>query len=140
MQPVVLTANRPRSFYRGAGRIDQFRRSRTMEPGRRQPGRGGADDPYFPEDWVASTTSRFNAAPAGVTTLPDGRLLTAAIAEDPVWWLGPEHVDRHGADPTILVKLLDAGERLPLHVHPDRDFSAAHLANPYGKTEALGIV
>ena len=128
MQPVVLTSNRPRSFYRGAGRIDQFR------------GIAGTGDPYFPEDWVASTTSRFNATPAGLTTLPDGRLLATAIAEDPIWWLGPRHVERHGADPTILVKLLDAGERLPLHVHPNRKFAADHLASPYGKTEAWVII
>ncbi len=129
MQPVVLTANRPRSFYRGSGRIDSFRHAGTS-----------TRDSYFPEDWVASTTSRFGAAPAGFTTLPDGSLLTAAIEADPDGWLGPDHVHRHGADPTILVKLLDAGERLPLHVHPTRDFSAAHLANPYGKTEAWVIV
>ncbi|MFG1688285.1 class I mannose-6-phosphate isomerase [Nonomuraea sp. NPDC049269] len=123
-----LPANTPRSFYRGAGRIAQFR------------GIPSADDPYYPEDWVASTTSRFGAAPAGLTTLPDGRSLAKAIADDPVWWLGERHVAEHGADPAILVKLLDAGERLPLHVHPDRRFAAAHLASPYGKTEAWVVV
>ena len=40
----------------------------------------------------------------------------------------------------VLVKLLDAGQRLPLHVHPDRRFANAHLASPYGKTEAWVIV
>jgi mannose-6-phosphate isomerase len=38
------------------------------------------------------------------------------------------------------VKLLDAGQRLPLHVHPDRRFATAHLSSPYGKTEAWVIV
>jgi mannose-6-phosphate isomerase len=123
-----LPANTPRSFYRGAGRISRFR------------GIGAADDPYFPEDWIASTTSRHGAAPAGLTTLPDGRSLAEAIAGDPLWWLGEQHVAEHGADPAILVKLLDAGERLPLHVHPDRRFAADHLASPYGKTEAWVIV
>jgi mannose-6-phosphate isomerase len=35
----------------------------------------------------------------------------------------------------VLVKLLDAGERLPVHCHPSRQFAAAHLASPFGKTE-----
>ena len=128
MTSYLLPANTPRSFYRGAGRIGRFR------------GIPSTDDPYYPEDWIASTTSRFEAAPAGLTTLPDGRSLAEAIAGDPLWWLGEQHVAEHGADPAILVKLLDAGERLPLHVHPDRRFAANHLASPYGKTEAWVIV
>ncbi|MFG6192621.1 class I mannose-6-phosphate isomerase [Nonomuraea sp. JJY05] len=123
-----LPANTPRSFYRGDGRIGRFRGVRP------------AEDPYYPEDWIASTTSRHGAAPAGLTTLPDGRSLAEAIAADPLWWLGERHVAEHGPGPAILVKLLDAGERLPLHVHPDRRFAAAHLASPYGKTEAWVIV
>jgi mannose-6-phosphate isomerase len=128
--PVVLPANTPRSFYRDAGRIAAFRRGET----------GPASGGYHPEDWVASTTARFQAAPAGLTVLPDGRLLADAIAADPVGWLGADHVARYGADPAILVKLLDAGERLPLHVHPDGRFATEHLASPYGKAEAWVIV
>ena len=128
MRPIALPANMPRSFYRGEGRIDRFR------------GDPVHSDPYHPEDWVGSTTARFRAAPAGLTTLPGGRPLTAEIAADPEAWLGPAHVARYGPDPAILVKLLDAGERLPLHVHPDREYARAHLASPYGKTEAWVIV
>jgi mannose-6-phosphate isomerase len=128
MEPVRLAVNTPRSFYRGAGRIHRFR------------GIPAPVDPYFPEDWVASTTARFGAAPAGLSALPDGRWLVDAVAAEPVRWLGAEHVARYGADPAILVKLLDAGQRLPVHVHPDRGFAAAHLASPYGKTEAWVIV
>ena len=110
--PLALDANTPRSFYRGA-----VHRFRGLPP---------ASDPYYPEDWIASTTARFGAAPAGLTTLPDGRLLADAIAADPAWWLGPAR----GPELTILVKLLDAGQRLPLHVHPDREFAKAHLGSP----------
>jgi mannose-6-phosphate isomerase len=133
MQPVLLTANTPATFYRGAGRIGKFRGLPTPRDGR-------------PEDWIGSTTSRFGAArhehgaSPGLTILPDGRLLADAIAEEPARWLGEEHVARHGADPTILVKLLDAGQRLPLHAHPDRRFARSHLASPYGKTEAWAIL
>ncbi|ROT33668.1 class I mannose-6-phosphate isomerase [Micromonospora sp. HM5-17] len=117
----VLPANQPETFYRGAGRIAEFRNLPAL-----------ADRP---EDWVGSTTSRFGLAPAGLSTLRDGRLLAEAIAAEPRYWLGPDRTE-----PGILVKLLDAGQRLPLHVHPDRRFATAHLASPYGKTEAWVIV
>jgi mannose-6-phosphate isomerase len=116
-----LPANQPETFYRGAGRIAAFR--------------NGDGLPDRPEDWVASTTTRFGLAPSGLSPLPDGRLLADAIAADPAWWLGPGRTDTG-----ILVKLLDAGQRLPLHVHPDRRFAHDHLASPYGKTEAWVIV
>jgi mannose-6-phosphate isomerase len=122
MTIVALPANQPETFYRGAGRISAFRSGPAL--------------PDRPEDWVASATSRFALAPAGLSTLPDGRLLAEAIAADPAWWLGPGR----GTEPGVLVKLLDAGQRLPLHVHPDRRFAADHLASPYGKTEAWVIV
>ena len=128
MRPVLLPANTPRSFYRGAGRIHRFRGLPEIE------------DAYHPEDWIGSTTARFGSATDGLTTLPDGTALADAIAADPVAWLGPEHVERYGANPALLVKLLDAGERLPLHVHPDRRFARTHLDRPYGKTEAWVIV
>jgi mannose-6-phosphate isomerase len=40
----------------------------------------------------------------------------------------------------VLVKLLDAGERLPVHYHPDRAFAARMLGQPHGKTEAWIIL
>ncbi|MDX6256783.1 MAG: mannose-6-phosphate isomerase [Frankiales bacterium] len=116
MQPVVLGPNQPPTFYRGGGRIGHFR---------------GLGATALPEDWVASTTSRFGLEPSGLTTLDDGRTLLAAVQADPMGWVGS-----HTADIGVLVKLLDAGQRLPLHVHPTRDFARAHLGSRYGKTEA----
>ena len=72
----------------------------------------------------------------GLTMLPDGRLLRDAIAADPEGFLGPEHVAAFGPDPGVLVKLLDAGERLPVHLHPDRDFARGTSARRTGKSEA----
>jgi mannose-6-phosphate isomerase len=40
----------------------------------------------------------------------------------------------------LLVKLLDAGQRLPLHCHPSREFARRHLDCLYGKTEAWVVV
>src|SRR4051812_24004572 len=121
MTVVALPANQPETFYRGAGQIAAFR--------------GAPGLPDRPEDWVASVTSRYGLAPAGLSTLPDGRLLADAIEDDPGYWLGPDR-----DDPGILVKLLDTGQRLPLHAHPSRGFATEHLASPYGKTEAWVIV
>lgn len=117
----ALPANQPATFYRGDGRIAEFR--------------GGPVPLDRPEDWVASVTSRFGLAPAGLSTLADGRMLAEAVAADPAWWLGPGRTDTG-----VLVKLLDAGQRLPLHAHPGRRFATAHLGSPYGKTEAWVIL
>jgi mannose-6-phosphate isomerase len=122
VQPIVLGPNMPEMFYRGGGRIDRLR------------GTSGHQD--RPEDWIASVTSRFGTDADGMTKLPDGSLLAEAVATDPEAWLGAEHVARYGSDTGLLVKLLDAGQRLPVHVHPDRSFAAEHLASPHGKTEA----
>jgi mannose-6-phosphate isomerase len=76
----------------------------------------------------------------GLSRLPDGRLLRDAIDLDPVGFLGPDHVQRWGADPALLVKLLDAGERLPVHAHPGRRFAREALGLEFGKTEAWVII
>jgi mannose-6-phosphate isomerase len=76
----------------------------------------------------------------GLSRLDDGELLRDVIAKDPEGWLGPAHVERFGADPALLVKLLDAGERLPVHVHPDGPFAREHLGTKFGKTEAWIVI
>jgi mannose-6-phosphate isomerase len=122
--PVALPANQPADrFYRGGERIAAFR------------GVEVAGD-HVPEDWVASTTTVAGFDELGLSRLDDGRTLRAAVADDPIGWLGPDHVARYGADPALLVKLLDAGERLPVHVHPDDDFAREHLSCRTGKTES----
>jgi mannose-6-phosphate isomerase len=122
VQPILLGPNTPATFYRGDGRIDRLR------------GTAGHED--RPEDWIGSVTARFGTETDGMTRLPDGSLLADAVAADPVGWLGAEHVARYGSDTGLLVKFLDAGQRLPVHVHPGRGFAAEHLARPHGKTEA----
>ncbi|MCU1439237.1 MAG: carbohydrate kinase [Rhodoglobus sp.] len=127
-EPIVLPSNQPRDrFYQGGSRISDFR----SEP---------PSDPRTPEDWVGSTTSVRGAAPVGMTRLPDGRLLVEALEAAPIEWLGPEHVERFGADAKLLVKLLDAGQRLPIHAHPDGEFAARHVGARHGKAEAWYIL
>ena len=122
MLPVALPANRPVRFYRGGQLIDEFRRERSVAHDR-------------PEDWVASTTTIQGEALAGLTWV-DGRLLRDAIAADPLGWLGKDHLARFGPDPALLVKLLAPEQRIPIHVHPDRDFAGRNIGSRWGKTEA----
>jgi mannose-6-phosphate isomerase len=128
LAPVVLPPNPVFRFYRGGPGIDAFR---AVEPGT------GAN---APEDWVASTTTVFRNPAVGLAALADGRLLRDVIAADPIGYLGSEHVARLGANPGVLVKLLDAGERLSVHFHPGREFARAHLNSQFGKTEAWLIL
>ena len=121
--PVVLGPNQPPQFYRGGAGIARFR-------GTPQPSE------YSPEDWVGSTTSIFSRPGVGLSRLDSGETLRDAIALAPEAFLGPDHVARYGSDPALLVKILDTGERLVVHFHPDRDFAARHLGSRYGKTEA----
>jgi mannose-6-phosphate isomerase len=131
LPPVVLPANQPADrFYRGGPGITAFR----------GPGGGGSDGDHVPEDWVASVTTQAGETSVGLTTLPDGRLLRDAVAGDPVAWLGQAHVDAFGPDPLLLVKLLDPGQRLPVHVHPDDAWAAEHLGHAHGKAEAWCIL
>jgi mannose-6-phosphate isomerase len=127
LKPVVLPPNRFRHFYRGGRRIERLR---GIPP----------DAANMPEDWVGSTTTRFGQPHLGLSALPDGRLLRDVIAEDPLGWLGPAHVDTYGPELDLLVKLLDTGQRLIVHVHPDREFAARYLGCRHGKTEAWIII
>jgi mannose-6-phosphate isomerase len=127
VNPVELAPNQLHHFYRGGEAIASFR------------GIPLTDD-HAPEDWVGSTATMFGANGAGLSVLPDGRLLRDAIVADPIAYLGPAHAARYGADLALLVKLLDAGERLPVHFHPDQGFARSRLGLAHGKTEAWVIV
>jgi mannose-6-phosphate isomerase len=123
LRPIQLPPNSVPRFYRGGAQIAALRGIEIASE-------------RAPEEWVGSATTVFGERELGLSRLADGRLLRDALAADPVDFFGPDHADRHGADPQLLVKLLDAGERLPVHVHPDGPFARTALDSPYGKTEA----
>jgi mannose-6-phosphate isomerase len=125
LDPVRLGPNYAKhsAQYVGGGGIARFRGIEATEP-------------VAPEDWVASTTTRFEAEDNGLTRLDDGRLLRDAIEADPLGYLGDEHVAAFGANAGVLVKLLDSAHRLGVHLHPTDDFARRHLNCDYGKTEA----
>ena len=127
MKPVLLPPNQFHRFYKGGARIDALRGEPQGEDGR-------------PEDWVGSTATSWGSDSEGLSRLADGTILKEAIEANPEAYLGAGHVAAYGADPGLLVKLLDAGERLPVHYHPGRAFAKEHLGLRYGKTESWLIL
>jgi mannose-6-phosphate isomerase len=125
LEPVEPT--RVYRFYRGGELIGGLR-------GKPEP------DDVYPEDWLASVTHANNPGrdepTAGLSRLTDGRLLRDTIAAAPEAWLGAAHVERFGTSTGLLVKLLDAAVRLPVHAHPSRAFARERFGSPFGKTEA----
>ena len=100
-------------YYAGGEKISKFR--------------GGDERARGPEDWVGSTAALPAALlagsdlTAGISRLEEGTLLREAVRADPTGWLGPElGRSLDDGDVGVLVKLLDAGERLPVHCHPSR--------------------
>jgi mannose-6-phosphate isomerase len=126
VKPIVLPPNVLEHFYAGGRRIAELR------------GLELADD-HMPEEWIAAVNTTFDGS-RGLSRLEDGTVLKDALAADPETYLGPEHVARWGADPGLLVKLLDAGERLGVHFHPGRAFAHEAFGLDHGKTEAWIIL
>lgn len=123
MSPVVIRNNQvPNRFYRGGSQIAAFRSS-------------SPSGEYEPEDWVASTTCCYGHDSLGLTVLECGRTLKEEIQNQPEHWLGPAHVKAFGSSTKLLVKLLDAGQRLPIHGHPRSDWAQRFLGSTYGKAE-----
>lgn len=97
------------------------------------------EDGFYPEEWVASTVHAMNANPTGPlegisiiegTELPFTQLLEEHKAD----CLG----DRENLG--VLVKYLDSAIRLPMQVHPTREFSRKHFNSSYGKAESWVIL
>ncbi|MGN0990473.1 MAG: type I phosphomannose isomerase catalytic subunit [Candidatus Ventricola sp.] len=101
----------------------------------------------FPEDWAASTTRASNPGReeiveglSRVTSMDGAPYLTDVIARDPQAFFGRAHLQAFGAKAGFLVKLIDAGERLTIQVHPDKRFAREILHSDYGKTESWYIL
>ncbi|MFI6028576.1 class I mannose-6-phosphate isomerase [Amycolatopsis magusensis] len=126
--PLRLPANQPPQFYRGGEAIAKLR------------GLSASASDFGPEDWVGSTTTMYGQDSNGLTKLADGRWLRDAVRDDPTGWLGAKHVEAFSDSTGLLVKLLDAGQRLPVHFHPTDAFAQKHFDSHFGKTEAWIVV
>ncbi len=125
MRPFLLPPNTFEHFYAGGSRIAELRNSPIGS--------------HRPEEWLGSVVTRFGESTTGLTPFGDSTL-REEIEANPIDWLGAEHVARHGPSPNVLVKLLDPAQRLPVHLHPTRNFANEHLNCPHGKTEAWVIL
>jgi mannose-6-phosphate isomerase len=133
LRPWRLPSNRVYRFYRGGLLLDRFRRAADPADG------------DHPEDWVGSATRAW--APSGASPTDEGlaeaeidggrHRIADLLAADPAAVAGAELVAAAGG-PTlgVLVKLLDAAIRLPVHAHPTRGFARQRLGSFFGKAEA----
>lgn len=101
----------------------------------------------FPEEWIMSVVSARNAGreevkEEGMSHLPEyGNItLKELIGSAPSFYLGEKHAKKYGAQPGVLVKLIDSGERLTVQVHPDREQALKLFGSNYGKTESWHIL
>jgi mannose-6-phosphate isomerase len=134
--PLRLAPNRVYRFYHGGALMDAFR---------------GLPDPRDtdrPEDWVGSVTPAVNPPEhtypgEGLSSVEiDGQAVGIAdlLAAEPERVAGPGIVARYGTTTALLLKLLDAGSRLPVHGHPTRDFARRVLNSQFGKAEAWVVL
>ena len=129
--------NHPRAWrtYLGGALLDELH------------GRKPGADTQFPEEWIMSVISARNPgreayADEGMAYLKGeaGLTLKACLDSDPEAFLGKRHAAQYGAHPGVLVKLIDAAERLTIQVHPDRPTARRLFHAPYGKTECWHIL
>ncbi len=127
-QPIPLDHAGAWRVYLGGQRIRRLR------------GLQDAEDNHFPEEWIASVTEAAGAGAvpgAGLSHLRHAPewTLRDLIAADPPRFLGERFVQRHGNSCGVLLKLLDAAERLNVQVHPSREDAMRLWGLPFGKTE-----
>ena len=132
MQPIRLLPARAWRTYLGGKMIDRLH------------GEQNPADSNFPEEWLMSTVCARNAGREdiveGLSMTENGASLKECIEADCEAMLGKEHSAKYGSQAGVLVKLLDAGERLTVQVHPTREMARCLFDSAYGKTECWHII
>ena len=125
-QPIFFERNRVYRIYTGGEAFPTF--FNTNEEG----------DNSFPEEWVASSVDAKNqitySTKDGISIIKNTTLYFDDLLnkyKDNL--LGNRKYD-------ILVKILDSAIRLPVQVHPTKEFSKQYLNSEYGKTEAWYVI
>lgn len=109
-------------------------------------GEEGAEDSHFPEEWIMSVVSARNVGREEIQdegmsrVAATGETLAAFIARSPAACLGKACVTQRNGQMGVLLKLIDASERLAIQVHPDRQKAMELLGSPFGKTECWHIL
>ena len=119
--------------YEGGALIDRWKQDSVEKDG------------SFPEEWIMSTVSaRGNDRPEneGLSMLLtlDGEIsLKAVIESDLELFLGSHIAEKFGTT-GVLIKMLDAKERLTIQVHPDKKYAREMLNSQFGKTESWYVL
>jgi len=124
--PVFFRKNRVFRVYLGGKLLDEF------------VGDQGTDG-SFPEEWICSAVQAINPGHTdpleGISLrTEDGMPFDVLLRENKQEYLGKRE------DLGVLVKFLDSAIRLPMQVHPSREFSRANFNSPYGKAESWIIL
>lgn len=125
-KPLLQTENRVWRTYQGGKQLDEFL------------GKPSGENSVWPEDWISSfvEAKNKNYIPGeGISkVLADGeeRLITDVVT--------PEDFGPGRTESGVLIKYLDASERLGIQVHPTPEFSRKHFGTNYGKTECWHIL
>lgn len=133
-KPLKLNAARAWRTYFGGKMIEELH------------GNTDAEDTHFPEEWITSVVSAKNAGrehikDEGLSYIDGTQIsLKSLIEADPQKALGKAHFDKFGATPGVLVKLLDAAERLGVQAHPNKEKARLYFRSEYGKTECWHII
>ena len=92
-------------------------------------GKEVCEDSRFPEEWLASSVRAFNPGREdvveGISICEDGTPFSEILGDKKL---------------PILVKLLDAAERLFIQCHPTIPFAKQHFGSEFGKTECWYII
>lgn len=125
-KPLFQKETRVWRTYRGGKMLDEFL------------GKDTAEDTFYPEDWISSfvEAKNKNYIPGeGITrVILDGEELPITEA------VSPDDFGEGRGESGVLIKLLDAAERLGIQVHPTPEFSRKSFGTDYGKTECWHIL
>ena len=124
--PVFFRKNRVFRIYLGGKLLDEF------------VGDEGNDNNY-PEEWICSAVRAINPGHTdpleGISLrTEDGVPFDTLLQDHKKEFLG------NRKDLGVLVKFLDSAIRLPMQVHPTREFSRQNFGSPYGKAESWIIL
>lgn len=138
-KPLPLKHNRVWRTYAGGKLLAQWQ------------GIENGGDGNCPEEWIGSTVRTRRAetqgTSEGLSTVDGSELglcedmrLLDLIEAAPHAMLGEAHTRTWGTETAILVKALDAAERLTIQVHPTKEQAGHFFGAGFGKTEAWYVL
>lgn len=103
------------------------------------------NDTNFPEEWLMSTVAARNSGREniveGLSIISGTNIsLKSLIESQPEKLLGSKHYEKYGDSLGVLVKLIDAGERLTVQCHPTKATARRLFNSEFGKTECWYII